>query len=255
MYAKMYVFYAKSVNTNRVVLYVKIQVHGGIPDLATANETGSKIYQLFWIFMIGCVAGDIIETIYCFFGTGTIMNRSSVLYGPFSIVWGAGAVLMSLFAMLLYSMNINVKSLRASVIIIAAGAVIGGMHEYFSSYLSEILFGSIHWDYSDMEYNFDGRTNLLFCVYWGIIALVWIRWLYPKVCSLIKTVPFKIGRILTIAATVFMVLNLYISGCSLARYTQRAHNIPAKSEYERFLDENYPDSLITSHFPDIKVVR
>lgn len=223
--------------------------------MAAANETSSRTYQLFWIFMIGCVAGDIIETIYCFLGTGTIMNRSSVLYGPFSIVWGAGAVLMSMFAMLIESWHWDVKSRRTQILIVVTGAVIGGVHEYFSSWLSEILFGSIHWDYSDMQYNFNGRTNLLFCAYWGIIALIWIRWLYPKVCSIIKLVPWKIGRVVTIAATVFMVLNLYISGCSLARYTQRAHNIPARSEYERFLDENYPDPLITSHFPDIKVVR
>ena len=223
--------------------------------MAAAHETKSRIYQLFWIFMIGCVIGDLIETVYCFIGTGSIMNRSSVLYGPFSIVWGAGAVLMSVFAMFINAFHFNTKSIWGSILIIIAGAVIGGVHEYYSSYLSEILFGAVHWDYSDMEYNFDGRTNLLFCVYWGIIALIWVRWLYPKVCALIERVPWKIGKTVTLIATIFMVLNLYLSGCSLARYSERFHDVPARSGYERFLDEYYPDSLITSLYPDIKVVR
>ena len=51
-----------------------------------------------------------------------------------------------------------------------------------------------------------------------------------------------------------MIIDIYISTCSLIRFTERSKNIPAISRYERFLDEAYPDSLITYIYPDIQIV-
>lgn len=223
--------------------------------MAAAEETKNIIYQLFWIFMTGCVAGCLIETIYCFLISGVFMNRSSVLYGPFSIVWGGGAVIMSLFAMLLNIINFHPDTAADNILVIVLGGIIGGVYEYLASLLSEITFDAVHWDYSDMPLNIGGRTNLLFCVFWGIIALIWIKKGYPLVSGVIAKVPWNIGKTVTFIMTVFMVLNIYLSVCSQIRFTERAHNIPAASGYERFLDEHYPDSLITRLYPDIKVIK
>jgi len=106
--------------------------------LAAVCETKGHIFQLFWIFIIGCVLGDIIETIYCFVVTGgTVMNRSSVLYGPFSIVWGAGAVLITVFAIILNRIRFDTRSVRGRIIIFITGGIIGGIHEYVASCVTE----------------------------------------------------------------------------------------------------------------------
>ena len=150
--------------------------------MAAVCETKGHIFQLFWIFIIGCVLGDIIETIYCFVVTGgTVMNRSSVLYGPFSIVWGAGAVLITVFAIILNRIRFDTRSVRGRIIIFITGGIIGGIHEYVASCVTELLTGAVHWNYSDMAYNISGRTNLLFCFFWGIAALIWVRCLYPYI--------------------------------------------------------------------------
>ncbi len=54
---------------------------------------GLCLEKLIWMFFISGVAGDIVETIYMWGTTGQIMSRSSFLYIPFSIVWGAGGAL------------------------------------------------------------------------------------------------------------------------------------------------------------------
>lgn len=51
--------------------------------------------KLIWVFLISALLGDVIETIYCRLAGGVWMSRSSVLYGPFSFVWGFGAVLLT----------------------------------------------------------------------------------------------------------------------------------------------------------------
>ncbi len=52
---------------------------------------GCSFYKLVSLFFIGAFLGDITETVFCLVTTGRLMSRSSVVYGPFSIVWGLGA--------------------------------------------------------------------------------------------------------------------------------------------------------------------
>ena len=49
---------------------------------------GCGFYKLFWLFLIGAVLGDFTETIFCRLTAGVWMSRSSLVWGPFSIVWG-----------------------------------------------------------------------------------------------------------------------------------------------------------------------
>ena len=58
---------------------------------------GCSVYKLISLFFIGAFLGDIIETIFCYVTAGVLMSRSSVVYGPFSIVWGLGCVLLTAF--------------------------------------------------------------------------------------------------------------------------------------------------------------
>ncbi len=56
---------------------------------------GMSLDKIVWVFLISALLGDIIETFYCRFVGGTWMSRSSVVFGPFSFVWGIGAVLLT----------------------------------------------------------------------------------------------------------------------------------------------------------------
>ena len=56
---------------------------------------GASFYSILLLFFIGGVAGDLAETIFCRLKMGWWMSRSSVVYGPFSLVWGFGAVLLT----------------------------------------------------------------------------------------------------------------------------------------------------------------
>ena len=56
---------------------------------------GVCVDKLIWVFMICAFLGDLIETLFCRVTGGVWMSRSSVIYGTFSIVWGFGAVILT----------------------------------------------------------------------------------------------------------------------------------------------------------------
>ena len=111
------------------------------------------------------------------------MSRSSVVYGPFSIVWGLGCVLLTAF---LYPYR--EKNDRY---IFLAGTILGGAYEYICSVFSELVFGTVFWDYSAIPFNLGGRINLLYCFFWGIVAVVWLKMLYPILSGWIEKLPVK----------------------------------------------------------------
>ena len=109
------------------------------------------------------------------------MSRSSVIYGPFSIVWGLGCAFLTL---LLYRYRNKSDST-----IFLAGTLLGGAYEYICSVFTEMVFGTIFWDYSGFAFNLGGRINLLYCFFWGIAAVVWLKLIYPKLSGCIEKIP------------------------------------------------------------------
>ena len=50
------------------------------------------------------------------------------------------------------------------------------------------------WDYSKIPFNLGGRINLLYCFFWGIAAVVWIKGIYPVMSAWIEKIPMKFGK-------------------------------------------------------------
>ena len=182
-------------------------------EKAVVFAQGCCFYKLISLFFIGAFLGDIVETIFCFITSGVLMSRSSVIYGPFSIVWGLGCMLLTA---ILY----RIKDKSDSYIFVT-GTVLGGAYEYVCSVFTELVFGTVFWDYSGFTFNLGGRINLLYCFFWGIAAVVWMKWIYPFLSKWIEKLPMKTGKILCNCMLVFMVVNCLISALALARYTER----------------------------------
>ena len=213
----------------------------------TVFAQGCSPTKLIWIFFIAALLGDIIETLFCRATMGIWMSRSSLIYGPFSIVWGLGAVM---FTALLY----RYKD-KSEGYLFLAGTIVGGVYEYVCSVFTELVFGTVFWDYSHIPFNLAGRINLLYCFFWGIAAAVWMKVLYPRLSRLIERIPMKAGKVLTWVIVVFMVFNMASSALALGRYQQRqsAPDAPTNG-FTEFLDHYYPDERIHQVYPNMKQV-
>ena len=208
---------------------------------------GCSFYKLTALFFIGAFLGDLTETVFCLLTMGVLMSRSSVVYGPFSIVWGLGCSLLTLF---LY--RYRNKSDRH---IFLAGTLLGGAYEYICSVFTELVFGTVFWDYSGFAFNLGGRINLLYCFFWGIAAVVWLKAIYPVLSRWIEKLPKRFGTILMNVLIVFMLFNMAISSLALARYTQRHTNAATESSpLNDFLDSHFDDERMERIYPNAVLV-
>lgn len=210
-------------------------------EKAQTFATGCGFYKLFWIFLTGAFLGDIVETLFCRATAGVWMSRSSVVWGPFSFVWG--------FALALASLLLYRYRERSDTFLFLAGTLLGGAYEYFCSVFTEIVFGVVFWDYSHIPFNLAGRVNLLYCFFWGIAAVVWIRVCYPRISWLIEKLPLTLGKILTWALVVFMVCNAAVSALALARQQGRAQGLPPRNGVEVYMDEHFDDARLNKIYP------
>ena len=208
---------------------------------------GCGFYKLACLFILGAFLGDITETIFCYVTAGVLMSRSSVVYGPFSIVWGLGCMLLT--AILYQYRN------KSDSYIFIFGTLLGGAYEYVCSVFTEIVFGTVFWDYSKIPFNLGGRINLLYCFFWGIAAVAWMRVIYPFLSGLIEKLPKKTGKILTWVMVVFMIFNMAISGLALDRYNQRQTGTTKDTAVGEFLDEHFPDERMDRIYPNAKTVK
>lgn len=213
----------------------------------TVFAYGCGFHKILWIFFLGAFLGDITETIFCWATTGRLMSRSSVVYGPFSLVWGIGVAGIT---MLLYRYR-N----KEDRYIFLAGTFLGGAYEYICSVFTELCFGTVFWDYSDIPFNLGGRINLLYCFFWGIAALVWMKLFYPFFSRWIERIPKKIGTILSYVFVIFMAVNIVISAGALARYSNRAQGVEAENGVDEWLDSHFGNVRMERIYPNAKMTE
>lgn len=208
---------------------------------------GCGFYKLTWLLIVGAFIGDIVETIFCRITAGVWMSRSSVVWGPFSLVWG---IAIAAATLMLYKYRD-----RSDGFIFAVGTFLGGAYEYLCSVFTEIVFGKVFWDYSSIPFNLGGRINLLYCFFWGIAAVVWLKKLYPPISALIEKIPVKAGKCLTWLLVIFMLANISVTCVALVRYDQRAHGIEAQNELQEWADVHYNDSVMKKIYPNAKMAE
>lgn len=213
----------------------------------TVFAYGCGFYKLVVLFFVGAFVGDIIETIFCRITMGEWMSRSSVVWGPFSIVWGLAIAAATL---MLYKYKD-----RSDGFLFLIGTGLGGAYEYLCSVFTEIVFGKVFWDYSDIPFNLGGRINLLYCFFWGIAAVVWFKLIYTRLSKVIEKIPVKFGKITTWILVVFMIANVLMSCFALTRYDQREKGIDAKQSWQVWLDKHYDDEKMMRIYPNAIVTN
>ena len=206
--------------------------------------SGCGFYKLACLFFIGAFLGDITETVFCRFSMGRWMSRSSVVFGPFSIVWGLGCAMLT---WILY--RYREQSDRR---LFLCGTILGGAYEYICSVFTEIFFGTVFWDYSKIPFNLGGRINLLYCFFWGFAAIIWMKGIYPFLSRWIEKIPVRIGKPLCMIMVFFMSVNIALSGLALDRYSKRHDGLPAKNAVGELMDDWFPDPYMEKVYQNIK---
>jgi len=209
---------------------------------------GKKIIKgsikIFWIFIIGSVFGFFAEILYALIYTRTLVVMHGLIYGPFIQIYGIGAVAY-------YILISYIKEPKKAFI---SGMIMGGSLEYLCSFFQEIFFGTISWDYSHLFMNLNGRTSLLYCVYWGVIAIVYLKLIYPIFQKMDIILERKSVKVITVFFMLFMLFDITISCMAGNRQQERRQSVPASGPLDEFLDRTYPDELLDRIYNNKKEV-
>ncbi len=204
--------------------------------------------KYFFFFVIGSIFGCyyemILNLISHFMGGDPWFweTRSGVIYGPFSVIYGLGVIIMI--------WCLAEKGLKWWQIFIY-GALLGAACEYIVGFLQETFTGTMSWNYSDHFLNLHGRTSFFVACVWGLICLILIKYVYPFISRQIERIPVKIGNIIFYSLLVFLIIDIFISFSAVIRMNLRHHEVPTFTPYGQFLDSVYPDERVHRAYPNM----
>ncbi len=204
---------------------------------------GINIYKILIIGYVGSFLGVLIEMLWCLLTRGRIESRAGLVYGPFSLLYGVGAVAMTLA---LYTFRNRGRWLS-----FLGGFVVGSVIEYVCSWGQELLIGSRSWDYSEMPYNLNGRICLLYSIFWGILGVLWVKTIYPYMAKLIMKLPPEFGKTATWVLLAFFIFDAAVTVLALFRWTQRLDMIEPANAFLAFIDTRFPNERMEYIFPNM----
>ena len=220
-------------------------------DMVGRDMTGKgyitlDFFNIFWLFTVGCVFGLAIETVYhmAMYG-GELQDRAGLLWGPFSPIYGCGAVLVTVCLNRLWRSNM--------FLIFCASAVIGGAFEYATSWFMEVAFGIVAWDYTGQWLSIDGRTSGKYMFFWGLIGVVWVRWILPRLLRLINRIPWKVRYSLTTVCAVFMVVDIVFTLMALDCWYGRLAGLPQDSPVTWWFGEHFGNDFMAGRFQTMNI--
>ena len=222
------------------------------------DETGEgyiklNYFNLFWVFFVCSVLGLILEEVWhmVVVDPGVYQDRAGMLFGPFSPIYGFGAVLMTMALNRFYKKN--------PLIIFLVSALIGGAFEVFVGWFMQTSFGVVSWSYSHIRLFgmpdpiavlTGGRTCTPFACMWGLGGLIWIKVLLPRLLKLINMIPWKRRYSATVILTAVMLIDGVMTLQPLDYWYQRVNgtvrNIPVAQFYDKHFDNEYMENRFQS---------
>ena len=214
-------------------------------DITGKGYITLNFFNLFWVFTICCVLGLAIEDIYhiTVVDPGHYQDRAGLLYGPFSPIYGCGAVLMTVALNRFHDKN--------PVLIFLVSAVIGGCFEFFTSWFMQTAFGIVAWDYSGTFLSIDGRTNGMFMAMWGVLGLVWIKLLLPIMLKVVNLIPWNWRYAVTTVCAALMLCDCLLTLAALDCWYQReagTMDYSNPSAIVQFCNTHYDDAFMQNRF-------
>lgn len=214
------------------------------------DETGKgyialNFFNLFWIFVVCSVLGLALETTFHALQFHAYQDRAGMLFGPFSPIYGVGALLMTLCLNRFYRAN--------PLVIFLVSAIIGGAFEYFTSWFMQIAFGAVAWNYTGMWLSIGGRTCGLFMCFWGLLGMVWIKLLLPLTLRAVNLIPWNWRYWLTAVCAALMLVNAVMTLQALDCWYERLSGAKVMSPIQQFYAQHFDNAYMADRFQSMTI--
>lgn len=186
--------------------------------------------RYFVLFIIYSFMGWLYETVFCTIKTHQWKNRG-FLFGPVCPIYGIGAVAISaIMNNISYFKNVGYSWWHIFLISFLGSILL----EYATSWILEILFHAIWWDYSNVPLNINGRVCLPAACGFGAAGLLVVYIIAPftekmvdslsmnsiEIISLLFMALLAVDLTLTISALTNFARNVVVLSDSLNKYME-----------------------------------
>ncbi len=204
------------------------------------------LYRYTYIFAVCSILGFIVENIWCLLKNRRIESRKSLIYGPFSVVYGIGGTVLTFVLGLFH----NTSDILIFLVSFMAGTIV----EYVCSLCQEKIFGSISWDYKDFPLNINGRVCFYYSIFWGVLGVMWYNFAIPVVDAIASVLLQKGGNGLAISFILFFVFDVLVSAIAVIRMVKRANGEKAKNKIQIYFDRHFPDDKMNRIYANMKLI-
>lgn len=162
----------------------------------------NEILDILTYFIIYSFLGWVMESIVRTIAEKKIIN-TGFLHGPICPIYGIGAIIMLLF-LDVFKNNI--------LLLFVISILVLTVWEYLVGVLLEKMFHTKYWDYSDHKFNFQGRVCLTNSICWGILGVLFVKYIHPfmeqQVVKVGSNILYSITGILLICVLVDAVISI-----------------------------------------------
>lgn len=220
-------------------------------DLTGKGYMRIDFFNCFWIFFVCCILGLILEIIWhmTVVDPGVYQDRAGLLIGPFSPIYGFGAVLISMALNRLYNKNI--------ILTFFVAGFVGAGFEFLTAVFMKAGFGVTAWDYSSYQILGQpdpiavftgGKTSTMFYCIWGILGLVWVHLIMPLMLKVINEMPWKLRYSLTTVVAILMLADCLMTLGSFDCWYERECGVQPETPIEQFYADHYDNEWMANRF-------
>ena len=202
-------------------------------------------YQVVILFVVGSMAGLLLEEIWMLITAGLTESRVGLVWGPFSPLYGAGTVLLTLISYQLRRRHAH------DVVVFCISAVVGGLLEEITGWGMLTFFHMQSWTYAFLPDHITEFVAWRFLFFWGLLGLIWCRFVMPRALYHIGEPTSKRQAIFITLISLYLVADIGMTVACFMRATARDVGIPPQNAFEQWVDMHYSNEFISARFQNL----
>ena len=156
-------------------------------EIKMKQPVQKKFAEYFFYFIlysfIGWVYEVFLEVVVYRWG----FSNRGVLFGPYCIIYGAGALILIFTLGGLKKKEIRIGRLCVTPLLVFVGIVaVTTVLELAGSYIMELLYGEWMWDYTRFPFNFQGRIALNPSLRFGVGGMIFLYVFQPLFIKIVS---------------------------------------------------------------------
>lgn len=197
-------------------------------------------FDIFWLFMLGNLAGVLLEGTWCKIRYGKWETHSVTILGAFNLVYGIGIPV--------FYISSQFVAHKHWFHIFVVMALLGSLVEYFCGLLLRIGLRMRAWDYRNHFWNIQGIISPKMVLIWGALGLIFCDFLLDPVQTILSYTTGWWWNLAAILLSVYMIYNMLLTLVCVIRWSQRHYGKASANKLSQWIDQHYPDDKMQEKY-------